>query len=97
MELAFNQQKKQKKQKPRKVKEIRFRPKTDDHDLRNKLNQVKKFLKKGHIVKVTILFRRWEKKTMQEIAKEKLDRFAELGRVSSSARWQGNRLTLTLM
>ena len=80
-----------------KTKEIRFRPKTQEHDLRNKRKQVKKFLRKGHRVKVTILFRRWEKKTMMEIAKEKLDSFAELGRVATPARLNGVRLTLTLM
>ena len=58
---------------------------------------MKKFLKKGHIVKVTILFRRWEKKTMMDIAKEKMERFTDLGRVSTPARMQGSRYTVTLM
>ena len=80
-----------------KTKEIRFRPKTAENDLRNKRKQVKKFLKKGHRVKVTVLFRRWEKKTMMEIAKEKLDSFAALGRVANPPRLNGVRLTMTLM
>ena len=80
-----------------KTKEIRFRPKTDENDLRNKRKQVKKFLKKGHKVRITILFRRWEKKTMMEIAKEKLDTFTALGRVATPARLNGVRLSVLLM
>ena len=34
---------------------------------------------------------------MAEIAKEKLESFTALGRVGTPPRWQGNRLTVTLM
>ncbi|MGD9725462.1 MAG: hypothetical protein AB7L09_01085 [Nitrospira sp.] len=80
-----------------KVKEIRFSPRTEEHDLRNKRNQVAKFLKKGHKVRIVILFRRWEKRTMLEIAKEKLETFTNLGRVGNPIRMDGNRLSVTLM
>ncbi len=39
------------------LKEIRLRPKTDDHDRDIKLNQAEKFLEKGHKVQFTMLFR----------------------------------------
>ena len=39
------------------VKEIRFRPNVDDHDLIIKLKKAEKFLLNGDKLKVTIMFR----------------------------------------
>jgi len=39
------------------VKEIRFRPHTDDHDIEVKLGKINKFLTDGHKVRITIFFR----------------------------------------
>jgi translation initiation factor IF-3 len=39
------------------VKEIRIRPKTDDHDLDVKIRHVKKFLEHNNKVKISMLFR----------------------------------------
>ena len=39
------------------VKEIKFRPKIDDHDYRTKRGHVERFLKQQNKVKVTIMFR----------------------------------------
>ncbi len=39
------------------VKEIKYRPKIDDHDFDFKTNHVKEFLKAGDKVKITIMFR----------------------------------------
>lgn len=39
------------------IKEIKVRPKTDDHDFQTKLRHVRKFLDKGDRVKVTVFFR----------------------------------------
>ncbi|MDR2862086.1 MAG: translation initiation factor IF-3 [Syntrophobacterales bacterium] len=39
------------------VKEIRFRPKTDEHDLDVKIRQIKKFLEQQDKVKISIMFR----------------------------------------
>ena len=46
-----------KKQHVVKIKEIRVRPRIDKHDLDNKLNMGKKFLKEGFKLKVTMMFR----------------------------------------
>jgi len=46
-----------KKQHVVKIKEIRVRPRIDKHDLDNKLNMGKKFLKGGFKLKVTMMFR----------------------------------------
>jgi translation initiation factor IF-3 len=39
------------------VKEIKFRPKTEEHDYNFKLNHIKRFIESGHKVKVTMMFR----------------------------------------
>jgi translation initiation factor IF-3 len=39
------------------VKEIKLRPRTDDHDVAFKTNNIKRFLEDGNKVKVTIMFR----------------------------------------
>ena len=46
-----------KKQHVVKIKEIRVRPRIDKHDLDNKLNMGKRFLKEGFKLKVTMMFR----------------------------------------
>ena len=46
-----------KKQKQFKVKEIKFRPKTDEHDFQFKLKNITRFLAEGDKVKATIIFR----------------------------------------
>lgn len=40
-----------------KVKEIKMRPKTEEHDFQFKLKHARNFLKAGHRVKVTVQFR----------------------------------------
>jgi len=39
------------------VKEIRLRPKTEEHDLETKIKHIKKFLSQGDKVKITMMFR----------------------------------------
>lgn len=46
-----------KKQHVIKIKELRIRPRIGEHDLDNKLNMGKKFLKEGFKLKVTMMFR----------------------------------------
>lgn len=46
-----------KKQRNFKNKEIRLRPSTGEHDLAVKVNQIKKFLQKGHKVTVYVVFK----------------------------------------
>jgi len=59
--FLFEEEKKakeaKKKQKSTQLKEIKFRPNTDEHDYNFKLNHIRKFLEKGNKVKVTIWFR----------------------------------------
>jgi len=46
-----------KKQKVQELKEIKMRPKIDDHDFEFKTKAVRTFLEKGHRVKVSVFFR----------------------------------------
>lgn len=57
------------------VKEIRMRPKTEDHDFNFKVSHARKFLDKGNKVKVTVMFRGREL-SHREFAEQLLDRMA---------------------
>ena len=46
-----------KKQKSQEVKEVKFRPSIDEHDLSRKIQYIKNFLKEGHKVRVILFFR----------------------------------------
>lgn len=66
------------------IKEIKLRPKIDDHDFDTKRGHVQRFLKKGDKVKVTIMFRGRElvhphlgEKLLRRMA-EDLDEIAEI-------------------
>lgn len=57
----YQQQKKQqearKKQTVVQIKEIKVRPKTDDHDFNTKVKHIRKFIENGDRCKVTVFFR----------------------------------------
>lgn len=56
-ELNKKAQKARKKQKTIHVKEVKFRPKTDEHDYLFKRKHIERFIEDGHKVKATIMFR----------------------------------------
>jgi translation initiation factor IF-3 len=58
------------------LKEIKLRPRTDDHDLEFKIKNLKKFLEKKNRVKVTVTFRGREMAYMNS-GVEILDRVAK--------------------
>lgn len=57
------------------VKELRLRPKTDEHHVNFKAKQARKFLEKGNKVRVRVLFRGRER-FHGDIAREMLKEFA---------------------
>jgi len=57
------------------LKEIKLRPKTDEHDLQFKINHVRRFLEEGNKAKITLVFRGREI-THMEYGQKALDRFA---------------------
>jgi translation initiation factor IF-3 len=62
-------------QKQIEVKEVRLRPKTDEHDIQVVLTKIRKFIKEGAKVRVRIRFRGREIQH-PEVAQEILDRVA---------------------
>ena len=56
-EKKKKQQQSKKKQHVIKIKEIRLRPRIEEHDLMTKINQGRKFLSNGAKLKVTLMFR----------------------------------------
>jgi translation initiation factor IF-3 len=81
------------------LKEIKVRPKTDDHDMDFKLKHVRRFLEEGDKVKITCRFRGREI-THPETAQRQLDEFAtrvqDIAIVEQTARMEGRTMTLLL-
>ena len=97
----YNQRKRQKKQhsQERVLKELRLRPKTDDHDRMIKMNRAKSFLDSGHKVQFTMLFRGRERAHQGRA----LDAFnvivqslEDTAKVERAARIDGRRMTMVL-
>jgi translation initiation factor IF-3 len=82
-------------QKTIEVKEIKFRPKVDEHDYQFKKKHIERFIEDGDKVKATIFFRGREV-AHPEIGRRILDRLVqELGDtvvVESSPRMEGNQM-----
>jgi len=58
------------------VKEVRLRPRTDDHDLQVRVRAARRFLEEGHKVKVEVRFRGREA-THPEVARDQIQRIAQ--------------------
>jgi translation initiation factor IF-3 len=79
------------------VKEIRIRPKTDEHDLQVKIKHIKKFLSQNDKVKITMMFRGREiaytdlgRKIMDDIQKE----LAEISVIDQHPRLEGRNMVM---
>ena len=81
------------------LKEVRIRPKIDDHDLETKGRQAAKFLDGGDKVKVSVLFRGREM-AHPEIGRGLLDQLMELlrphGNVEQTPKIEGRTMTMIL-
>ena len=90
----------QKKQHTVSMKEIRLRPKIDDHDRDIKVKQAAKFLEKGHKVQFTMLFRGREMMHLdhgRQIMDEVKGVLAEIGKVERSPEILGRRMTMIVV
>jgi len=58
------------------LKEIKLRPKTDEHDMLFKIQNVRRFLEEGNKAKITLVFRGREI-THMEYGQKALDRFVQ--------------------
>jgi len=81
------------------IKEIKVRPKTEEHDLQFKIRHIKKFLTQGDKAKITLIFRGREI-THPERGKEVMDRIAEeiedVGIVENPAKLEGRNMIMLL-
>jgi len=76
-ELSKKLKEAKKKQTVIETKEIKFRPKTEEHDLNFKIKQIKKFLGQKNKVKVTMRFRGREIVYAQSIGLEAMNKIAD--------------------
>ncbi len=76
-ELSKKQKEAKKKQTVIETKEIKFRPKTEEHDLNFKIKKIKKFLSQKNKVKVTMRFRGREIVYAQTIGLNALNKIAD--------------------
>ena len=81
------------------LKEIKLRPKTEEHDFQFKARNAERFLKEGNKAKVTMMFRGREMIRMDR-GKALLNRFVEalkdVGVVEQAPKIEGRNMTLIL-
>ena len=99
----YEQQKKKQDAKKRQsivqIKEIKLRPKTDEHDFETKLKHIRRFLEDGDRVKVTIFFRGREivhKDRGVAVIDRVIEETKDLGRVDQEPRPEGRTLQMLL-
>jgi len=82
------------------MKEMRLRPKIEEHDYQFKLKHIREFLEKGNKVKVFVEFRGREM-AHQELGHKIIQRLEEdlkdLGIIEQKAKMEGRNLSLTFM
>lgn len=101
--FRYEQQKRdkeaKKKQKTFTLKEVKLRPRIDDHDFYVKMKNASKFLGEGNKVKVTIMFRGREL-SHPELGQNVLTRFAkeleEQAVIEKPAKIEGRNMTMIL-
>jgi translation initiation factor IF-3 len=81
------------------IKEVKLRPKTDEHDYQFKVKNAMRFLGEGNKVKVTIMFRGREV-THPEFGRRILERVAqdvtELGQIESHPNMSGRFMSMVI-
>ncbi len=86
-------------QKSGQVKEVKFRPHINGHDLDTKINYVQRFLEDGNRAKITLMFRGREM-IHTEVGKELMQRIVvatePYGIVEVPSRMEGSNMTMTL-
>lgn len=81
------------------LKEIRLRPKIDQHDLQIKVAHAIKFIEKGHKVQFTMLFRGREMMFVNrgyEIMREVLETMEDCSKLERDAKMLGKRMTMVV-
>lgn len=81
------------------IKEVKVRPKTDEHDFQTKLRHARRFLEAGDRCKVTVFFRGREivhKDRGLMILQRMVDSVSDLARVEQQPRSEGRTMSLLL-
>lgn len=82
------------------LKEIRLRPRTEDHDLEFKIKHARKFLDQKNKVKFTVMFRGREM-AYKEFGEKLLDRVVEklddIAKIETDKKFEGRSLTMTFV
>ena len=89
-----------KKQHTVEVKEIRLRPKIDDHDYEFKMRNARKFLKARNKVKVSVLFRGREKSHSergQELLERMADDLSDVAMIEQEPQMDGRSMILIMV
>jgi translation initiation factor IF-3 len=99
----YQQQKKQqearKKQTTVQIKEIKVRPKTDEHDFNTKVKHVRRFLESGDRCKVTVFFRGREivhKDRGQDILQRVYEAVEDIAKMEQEPRSEGRTMNILL-
>lgn len=98
-ETAKRERDAKKNQKTSEVKEVKFRPKTHEHDFDFKLRHIRRFLGEGDKVRLVVQFRGREI-THPETGRAILDKvckgIADIATVAQMAQLEGNRMNMVL-
>ena len=81
------------------LKEVRLRPKIDDHDLGIKIEKAREFLSEGDKVQFTMLFRGREashRDLAMQMMVEMRDKLASVSKVEAEPKFMGKRMTMVL-
>ncbi|MDR1777701.1 MAG: translation initiation factor IF-3 [Desulfovibrio sp.] len=102
--FRYEQQKKKqearKKQTVVQIKEIKVRPKTDDHDYETKLRHIRRFLEDGDRCKISVFFRGREivhKDRGQDMLDRVVRDLADVAKVEQEAHAEGRMLQMLLV
>jgi translation initiation factor IF-3 len=81
------------------TKEIKFRPKTDDHDMDFKVKHVRRFIEEGHKVRLLVVFRGREMAHPQlgkAVLDRVVDRCKDISIVEAAPNLEGKRMTMLI-
>lgn len=98
-EVSKREKEARKNQKVINVKEIRFSPNIEDHDLNVKAKNAEKFLKDGDKVKVTVRFRGRESDYShlgQNLLKQFAEKLSEVGDIEKEAKLEGRNMIMIM-
>jgi len=81
------------------TKEIKFRPKTDEHDLDFKVRAIRRFLEEGNKARLVIVFRGREivhPETGQAVLTKVVQRLTDIATVEQMAMMEGRRMAMII-